>query len=58
MIGSKGLQFSGFDVGHHGVVIKKFGEDRSKSLPMGLFFLENVLVVATTLALSKSPHLL
>ena len=38
MIGSKGLQFSGFDVGHHGVAIKKFGEDQSKTMLVGLFF--------------------
>ena len=34
----KGLKFSGFDGGHHGVVTRKFGEDQIKTLPLGLFF--------------------
>ena len=33
-IGPKGLKLSGFD----GVVIRKFGEDRSKALPLVLLF--------------------
>ena len=37
MIGPKWLKFSGFDGSHPGVVIRKFGEDRSKTLPVGLF---------------------
>ena len=57
MIWSKGIKFSGFDSSHIGAVIRKFGEDQSKSLPMGLFFLsQNFLVVVTTLYLSKPPH--
>ena len=34
MIGPKGLKFSGFD----GVVITRFGEDCSETLPVNLFF--------------------
>ena len=37
-IGPKGLKYTGFNEGHPGVVLRKFGEDRSKTLPMRLFF--------------------
>ena len=37
-IGPKGLNLSGFDGSHPGVVIRKFGKDQSKTLPVGLFF--------------------
>ena len=37
MFEPKGFNFSGFDGGHPGMVIRKFGEDQSKTLPMGLF---------------------
>ena len=37
MMGPKGLKFSGFDGGHLGVIIRKLGEDQSKTLPVGLF---------------------
>ena len=46
-IGPKGLKFSGFDKGYPGVIIKKFGEDMSKTMPVGV----------TTLCLTKTPHL-
>ena len=49
-IGPKGVKFSGFDGGHLGVVIRKFGEDQSKTLPAcGATFSQNFLVVVTTL---------
>ena len=38
MIVLKGLRFSRFDGGHPGVVIKRYGEDRSKTLLVWLFF--------------------
>ena len=34
----KVLKFSGFNGGHPGVVLGKFGEDQNKTLLMGLFF--------------------
>ena len=39
VIGSKRLKFQGL-MGSHwdGVVMRKFGEDQSKTMPMGLFF--------------------
>ena len=37
MIGPIGLKFSEFNQCHHGVVIRKYGEDQSETLPMGLF---------------------
>ena len=37
------------------MVIRKFGEDQSKTQPVGLFSPQNVLVVVTTLCLSKPP---
>ena len=36
MIGLKGLNISGFD-GGPAMVIRKFGKDRSKTLPVELF---------------------
>ena len=36
-IGPKGINFLSFDGGLPGVVITKFGEDQSKTLPVGLF---------------------
>ena len=39
-IGLKGLKFSGFngfDGAYPGVIIRKFGEDRIKALPVALF---------------------
>ena len=42
MIGSKELKFSVFDLmGVTLVVIRKFGKNRSKTLPMG-YFLQNI----------------
>ena len=38
MIGPKTLKLSEFDGDHPGVVIRKFGEDRSKTLPVQQFF--------------------
>ena len=38
MIGPKELKFSGFDGCHPGIVLRKFSEDGSKTLPMGLYF--------------------
>ena len=38
IVGPKGLKFSGFDGGHPVVVIRKFGGDQSKTLPVELFF--------------------
>ena len=38
MIGPKGLKFLGFDGSHPGVVIRKFGEEQSRILHVGLFF--------------------
>ena len=40
------------------MVIRKFGEDQSETVPVGLFFLKYFLVVITTLYLSKLLHLL
>ena len=37
MIETKGLKFSGFDGDHPGMVMRYFGEDRSKTLPVELF---------------------
>ena len=37
MIGPEGLKYTGFNEGHPGVVIRKFGEEQSKTLPVGLF---------------------
>ena len=37
MIGSKEFKFSVFDEGHPGVVIRKFGKDQNKALPVGPF---------------------
>ena len=37
MIGPSELKFLGFDGGHPRVVIRKFGEDWSKILPVGLY---------------------
>ena len=34
----KGLKYTGFNEGHPGLVIRKFGEDQSKTMPVGLFF--------------------
>ena len=56
MIGPKVLKFLGFDWGCPGVVLRE-GEDRSKTLPVGLFS-RNVLIVVTTLMPSKLPYLL
>ena len=50
-------QISGFDVGHWDGY-KEVGEDRSKNLPMELFFLQNFLVMAINLYLNKPSHLL
>ena len=58
MIWSKGLKYTGFDEGHPGVVLRKLGEDQSKTLPIRLFFTKRFLVVVTTLSLSKPPQLL
>ena len=44
MIGPKGLKISAFDGDYPGVVARKFGEDRSKTLPVELFS-QNFLVV-------------
>ena len=57
MIGPKiRLKFEGFDGGYPGVVIRKLGEDWSKTLPVGLFF-SKFQVGVTTLGLTKPPHL-
>ena len=40
------------------MVIRKFGEGQSETLPVELFFPKNFLVVVTTLYLSKLLHLL
>ena len=37
MIGPKGLKFLRFDVGYHEVIIRKFSEYWSKTLPVGLY---------------------
>ena len=49
MIGPNRLKFSGFDEGHPGVAIRKFGEDWNKTLPVRLFSPQNFLIVVTTL---------
>ena len=36
-MGPKGLEFSGFDGDYPGVITRKFGEDKSKTLPVGIF---------------------
>ena len=38
MIGPKGLKSSGIDEGHPGEIIRKFGNDRIKNMPINLFF--------------------
>ena len=58
MIGPKGLKYTGFIGGYAGVVIRKLDEDQSKTLPVGLFFSKDFLVVVTALCLNKSPHFL
>ena len=40
------------------MVIRQFGEDWSKTLPLRIFFLQNFLVVVITLCLNKLHHLL
>ena len=43
----------GFNEDHPGVDIRKFGEDQSNTLTMGLFFPQNFQVVVITLCLRK-----
>ena len=47
MIGPKKLKYRWFNEDHLGVVIMKFGEDQSITLPVGLFPPKNFLVVVT-----------
>ena len=57
MIGLKGLNIFMVNEGYPGVIIRKFGEDKSNTLSMWLFFSKNLLGV-TTQCPSKLSHLL
>ena len=46
-----GLGWAG--LGWAGLVIRKFGEDKSKTLPVEV---QNFPIVVTTVCLSKPPH--
>ena len=50
----KGLQFSGFDGGSPGVIIRKFNKNQSKTLPVGLYIFLTYLVGVTILCWSKA----
>ena len=54
-IGPKGLKYTRFNEGHPWVVIREFGVDQSKTMPVGLFFPKNYLVVVIVLYLSEHP---
>ena len=57
-IGPEELKYAWFNGGQPGMVMRNFGEEKIKTLTMGIFSLQNFQVVVITLCLSRPSHLI